>query len=86
MVQGGGAFTSILILMFMQRPPVLKSSLLLYYIGRRVAELELYVLMAKIIPRYVLSTNLKEMQVKRFNFLTPRKPVHLKFTPRHAVN
>ena len=53
-----------------------------FAVGRRLAELELYILLAKIIPLFHLSTDVKELEVVQRTVLTTEKPVRIKMTPR----
>ena len=52
--------------------------------GRRLAELELYLLLAKMIPKYHLTTNLKkaDLKTKQVTVLRPAVPVPVYFHPR----
>ena len=47
--------------------------------GRRLAELELYILLAKALPKYQLSTSLKEIKLKQSTVLQPAVPVPVNF-------
>ena len=51
--------------------------------GRRLAELELFVLLAKILPKYHLATNVKEMKARIETFLAPNLPLHINFRRRN---
>ena len=51
-------------------------------VGRRLAELELYILLSKIIPLFHLSTDVKELELVQKTILTSEKPVRIKMTPR----
>ena len=51
-------------------------------VGRRLAELELYILLSKIIPLFHLSTDVKELELVQRTVLTSEKPVRIKMTPR----
>ena len=54
----------------------------IFIIGRRLAELELYVLLSKIIPKFHISTEMKELKLVQKTVLTTDNPVKLKLTPR----
>ena len=43
--------------------------------GRRIAELELHVLLTRIVQRFRLSTDQTDLKVKEVTFLQPDEPV-----------
>ena len=55
---------------------------MLYHTGRRFAELELYVLMTKLLPKYRLSTDIQHMKTIKKLTLLPDLPLHIKFDRR----
>ena len=52
------------------------------FIGRRLAELELYVLLSKIIPKFYLSTDVQELELTHKTVITTNKPVIIKIIER----
>ena len=52
------------------------------FIGQRLAELELYILLAKIIPKFCLSTDVRELELTQKTVLTTEKPVKIKMIKR----
>ena len=50
--------------------------------GRRLAEMEMFVLMIKLLPMYILSTNVKELELKYGTVCSPMLPLHINFTRR----
>ena len=53
------------------------------FVGRRLAELELYILLSKIIPKFHLSTNLQELELIQRTVLTTNHPVKIKMIERY---
>ncbi len=51
-------------------------------LGRRLAELELYVLMVKMLTKYCLTTDITEMKKTLQVVLKPDIPVNIKFKNR----
>ena len=52
------------------------------FIGRRLAELELYILLSKLIPKFHLSTEVQELELCQKTVLTTEKPVKIKMVER----
>lgn len=54
------------------------------FIGRRLAELELYILLAKMLPKYQLSTSLEaaDLKLKQAGVLRPAVPLPMNVTSR----
>ena len=50
------------------------------YAGRRFAELELYILMTRLLPKYRLSTDIQHMKIVKKLVLQPNIPLHIKFS------
>ena len=47
-----------------------------------MAELELYVLLSKLIPKFHLSTEMQELELSQKTVLTSEKPVKIKMVTR----
>lgn len=50
--------------------------------GRRIAELELHLLLVRVLQRFELSTNQSSLELKRFLVLQPAEPVMVQFIDR----
>ena len=55
---------------------------IILFIGRRLAELELYVLLSKLIPKFCLSTEMQELELYQTTILTTKNPVKIKMVKR----
>lgn len=54
-------------------------------LGRRVAEQEMHIVMAKIISNFSLTYSHEDVEPVLNTMLTPDRPVKIKFTPRHQL-
>ncbi len=57
-------------------------SIIFHDVGRRLAELELYVLMVKMLTKYRLTTDITDMKIKLQVVLKPDIPVNIIFKNR----
>ena len=55
------------------------------FIGRRLAELELYILLSKLIPKFQLSTDIQELELSQRTIVTTEKPVKIKMVKREQI-
>ena len=53
-----------------------------FFTGRRLAELELYILIAETLPKYLISTDIKELKLIQKLLIRPDMPVQINFKPR----
>ena len=56
--------------------------LLLTHAGRRLAELEMHVLLSKTLMKYQMTTDVKDIKVTQKVILKPDTPLQIKFHPR----
>ena len=52
------------------------------YLGRRLAELELLLLLTKVLPKYRLSTEVEDIKMRNEIVLMPDVPLHINFKRR----
>ena len=53
-----------------------------HWTGRRLAELEIYILLTKLIPRFTLSTDKDSIDLFQSTVLKPNEPVPITFKER----
>ena len=53
-----------------------------HWTGRRLAELEIYILLTKLIPRFTLSTDKDSIALFQGTVLKPNEPVPITFKDR----